>query len=137
MRVVIAGSRTIDDIFFLYDAIKNLNIEKELITEIVSGGAYGADYLGEIYAKQNKIPLTIMPAEWDKWGKSAGYRRNEEMAKIADAVIVLWDGVSKGSKHMIELAKKYNRKLWVYNVSTNSRWTELQMERTRKKQEKK
>ena len=48
-----------------------------------------------------------MPADWNKHGKSAGYRRNEEMAKVADACICFWDGVSKGTMHMINLAKEY------------------------------
>lgn len=46
------------------------------------------------------------PADWDTYGKSAGYRRNEDMAKIADACIVFWDGESRGSKHMIDIAER-------------------------------
>jgi hypothetical protein len=48
---------------------------------------------------------------WDLFGKKAGYMRNEEMAKVADAAIIFWDGKSKGSKHMIDISKKYNLKL--------------------------
>ena len=136
MRFVIAGSRTVSDIIFLYDAIRELEIDEKLITEVISGNARGADRLGEIYAEENSLPLTIMPAEWEKFGKSAGYRRNEDMAKICDAVICLWAGESRGTKHMMDLAVKYNRKLWVYDVSKNARWKNIQMELARKKQEK-
>ena len=48
------------------------------------------------------------PADWDKYGKAAGYKRNGEMARNADALIAFWDGKSRGTKHMIDLAKKYD-----------------------------
>jgi hypothetical protein len=119
MKLVIAGSRTIVNIQHLYNAILTLDlgdIVRNEVTEIISGGANGADKLGEILATKLNKTLTIMPAEWDKYGKGAGYRRNEDMAKLGDSVLVLYDGVSKGSKHMIELAKKHNKKVWVYYV---------------------
>ena len=52
---------------------------------------------------------------WDIYGKSAGYKRNEEMAKVADSCVVFWDGKSSGTKHMIDLVKKFNLKLRVIN----------------------
>lgn len=119
MKLVIAGSRTVVNIQHLYNAILTLDLGdtvKNEVTEIISGGANGADKLGEILATKLNKTLTIMPAEWDKYGKAAGYRRNEDMAELGDAVLVLYDGVSKGSKHMIELAKKHNKKVWVYYV---------------------
>jgi predicted Rossmann fold nucleotide-binding protein DprA/Smf involved in DNA uptake len=119
MKLVIAGSRTVVNIQHLYNAILTLDLGdtvKNKVTEIISGGANGADKLGEILATKLNKTLTIMPAEWDKYGKGAGYRRNEEMAELGDAVLVLYDGISKGSKHMIELAKKHNKKVWVYYV---------------------
>ena len=57
-----------------------------------------------------------MPADWNKYGKSAGYKRNEEMANIADAALVIWDGESRGSKHMIDIAKKQKLQVYVYSV---------------------
>ncbi len=119
MKLIIAGSRTIDNIQHLYNAILTHDLGdfvKNEVTQIVSGTANGADYLGEVLAGKLSIPLTKMPADWEKHGKSAGYRRNEEMSKYADACLVLYDGISRGSKHMIDLAKKENLKLWVYYV---------------------
>jgi hypothetical protein len=87
---------------------KNLSLED---IEIVSGKAKGADTLGELYANENNIKIIEFPADWEKFGKKAGYIRNEEMAKYSDSCIVFWDGKSKGTKHMIELAKKYNLNL--------------------------
>ena len=79
---------------------------KDPITEIVSGTARGADRLGEQYANANSLPLKKMPAEWDKYGKSAGYKRNEQMAEYSDCLIAFWDGQSRGTKHMIDIARR-------------------------------
>ena len=79
--------------------------------EIVSGAANGADKLGEKYASEKEYSIKQFPADWNKYGKSAGYKRNEEMARYADALIAFWDGESKGTKHMIDLANKYNLKI--------------------------
>ena len=75
---------------------------------IVSGTAKGADKLGELYGKQNDYPIKKFPADWDAFGKSAGYRRNVEMAEYADMLIAFWDGKSKGTEHMINIAKERN-----------------------------
>lgn len=106
-KVIVAGSRSLTDHLLVTDKLDKLFENKDLKDiEIVSGNAPGADRLGEDYAKNRKCDLTIMPASWSKYGKSAGYRRNEKMAKYADACVVFWDGGSPGSKHMIETAKK-------------------------------
>lgn len=110
MRTIIAGSRDITEIKSLTKALKNCGW---VPTVILSGAARGADYLGELYATMSTIPLEKYPADWDKYGKSAGYKRNEEMAKNADALIALWDGKSKGTKHMIDLAKQYGLQVYV------------------------
>lgn len=79
------------------------------ITEVVCGMAKGADSLGEDWAKRNKIPIKYFPADWDKYGRSAGPIRNGEMAKYGDALILLWDGKSSGSAGMKKLAEKEQR----------------------------
>ena len=115
LKCIIAGSRDITGYHILELAIK-LCPFKDDIVEIVSGCARGADTLGEEYASNNLIPVKKFPAEWDLLGKRAGYIRNEEMAKYANAEIILWDGSSKGTKHMIDLSKKYNLKLYLVEV---------------------
>lgn len=110
-KVIVAGSRGFKNKKLLFEKLdyylgpKLEGNEYEVI--IVSGTAKGADTLGEEYAARCNLRCIRMPADWNKYGKSAGYIRNEEMAKIADACIVFWDGVSPGTKHMIELALKY------------------------------
>lgn len=105
MKVIVAGGRDFRD----YDLLKSvLDQYKEIFPdiEIVSGKAKGADSLGEKWAIENKIHVYSFPANWDKFGKSAGYMRNEQMAKFADQSICFWDQKSKGTKHMINLCKK-------------------------------
>ena len=60
--------------------------------EIASGAAKGADKLGEQYAKERGFKLTKFPANCNKYGKTAGPKRNQQMAQYADALIAIWDG---------------------------------------------
>jgi len=121
MRVIIAGSRDFNDYAVLKHNVLKILIElsptKQPEAEIISGTARGADQLGERFAKEYNYPIKQMPANWDKYGKSAGYRRNEDMALYAKedngVLIAFWDGISKGTKHMIDLANKHGLKVFV------------------------
>lgn len=113
MRIIIAGSRNFEDYNFLKDSC-NYSFQNIKDITIISGTANGADKLGEKYAIENNLSLIKYPANWNKYGKSADYKRNEEMAKNADGLIVFWDGESKGTKHMIDLAKQYKLKVKIY-----------------------
>jgi hypothetical protein len=110
-KVIIAGSREGFDKYDIYIAIKESGFT---VDEVVSGGARGVDSLGESYANRCNIPIKRFPADWDTHGKAAGYLRNREMALYADALIALWDGQSKGTKHMIDLATKEGLQIYVY-----------------------
>ena len=87
------------------------------ISEVVSGKARGADSLGELWANENNVKLSDFPADWDRYGKRAGYVRNEEMGHYADKAIIFWDGASKGTKNMIDIMKKLKKpcKVYLYN----------------------
>ena len=106
MKLIIAGSRGFTSYETLKATLKKLNLEEKNLI-VISGCARGADILGEQWAYDFGKPLMRMPADWDKHGKSAGYRRNEEMAKIATHLVAFWDGQSRGTKHMIDLAEEY------------------------------
>jgi len=106
MKLAIVGSRTFRDYKLLCESVAKM---PEPIEEIISGGASGADSLAERYAKEHNIPMKVFPAEWDKYGKSAGYRRNKDIINRADYVIAFWDGMSKGTKHSIDLAKSAHK----------------------------
>lgn len=107
-RVIIAGSRS----FANYEMLKaNMNRLLQNISDeisIVCGTARGADRLGEKYAKENGFHVAYFPADWERHGKAAGYIRNREMAQNADALVAFWDGESRGTKSMIDLAKEYD-----------------------------
>ena len=106
MKVIIAGSRNFNNYDFLQNKINELKLN---ITEIVCGEARGADLLGRQYGINNNIPVKSFPADWGKYGKSAGYIRNKEMAEYADYLIAFWDGNSKGTNNMINIMKNINK----------------------------
>lgn len=110
MKVIIAGSRDIEDYSLLIRAIKNSMFD---ITEVVCGCARGADTLGETWAIANNIPIKKFPADWNTHGKKAGPIRNAQMGDYADCAIVLWDSVSKGSKNMIDYMNKLNKPCYI------------------------
>ncbi len=104
MKLLIAGSRTIES-FDLKSYIP------EGVTSIISGGAKGIDKLAEKYADENNIPKIVVLPEYEKYGRAAPIKRDDLMVDMADSVLVIWDGVSKGSRHTIEYAKKKNKPL--------------------------
>ena len=103
MKVIIAGGRDIEDYELLLEAVLNAGFD---ITAVVSGTARGADKMGERFAEEAGIPVYQFPADWDKYGRAAGPIRNQVMADFGDALIAIWDGKSRGTKGMIELAQK-------------------------------
>lgn len=109
IKLLIAGSRGFNDyerlVEYVNTWISQHNYER---IEILSGGARGADSLAEQYARERDIDFKLFPANWTLYGKSAGYRRNEQMAKYATHAILFWDGTSKGTKHMMDLCMKHN-----------------------------
>ncbi len=99
MKVLIAGSR----------GIKNIDIGKYVPTDtelIISGGADGIDSLAEKYADTHRISKLIIRPRYDLYGRAAAIRRNETMVDISDLVIVIWDGVSRGTKYTLDYAEK-------------------------------
>lgn len=113
MRTIIAGSR---------EGVRHQNLHDVLsdppweISHVITGGARGADTLGSMWADTAQINQTIHKADWDKYGKSAGYKRNLVMADDAEALIAFWDGSSKGTKHMINIALNYKLHILVVIV---------------------
>jgi hypothetical protein len=113
IRIIIAGSRDFNDYALLEKALREYITSRKINPdeiEIVSGHARGADSLGELFAKNNKLQLAKFPAQWDKYGKSAGYIRNREMADYAlqetGVLFAFWDGQSRGTNHMINFSRE-------------------------------
>jgi hypothetical protein len=107
LKVIIAGSRDIwcveRNVFEFVDSCPFR------ITEVVSGGARGVDRMGEYYAECNNLPIKRFTPDWEGYGKRAGFMRNTAMALYADALIAIWDGESKGTKHMIDEMHKLEK----------------------------
>lgn len=121
MKLIIAGGRDFEDKdravleFKEFQHELNRGITREYIpvTEIVSGGARGADRVGEYVALLHRIPVKKFIPDWNGLGKKAGHVRNAEMGDYADALLAFWDGKSKGTQHMINYARKKGLKVKV------------------------
>ena len=129
LRIIIAGSRDFNDYELLKKEVLNIlkqdNRPKDTV-KIISGTARGADTLGEQFAKEFGLKVARFVPDWDGLGKRAGYVRNAEMAKFAvegdndGMLIAFWDGNSKGTKHMIDFAKRYGLEVHVVNYKEMS-----------------
>ena len=111
--VIIAGSREFSDYDLLKDVCNKVlenKVKEGYKIIIVSGHANGADSLGKRYAQEMGYETKIYPAQWKKYGKKAGFYRNEKMAEIGNALIAFFasGAESKGTKHMVEVARKKN-----------------------------
>ena len=108
MKLIIAGSRHLtvgESTIRRAVALFRTENHKWTITEIVSGGCpTGADAYGEHWAEMMEVPIKRFPADWAKYGKSAGPRRNQEMADYADGLLLIWDGESRGSRNILHRA---------------------------------
>ena len=105
MNIIVAGSRGFADYELLRERLCYITQKLKRVV-IVSGTARGADQLGERWAEENGHEVIRMPADWNRYGKAAGYKRNEEMAKTAKGLVAFWDGNSRGTSNMIDIAKR-------------------------------
>lgn len=106
MKLAIIGSRGIivEDIeWYLPDGVD----------EIVSGGAKGADLCAKEYAKKNDIKYTEFLPDYNRYGRAAPIKRNDEIINYADEVIAFWDGASKGTQYTVKRAQKLGKKVTV------------------------
>lgn len=114
---LVVGSRTFNNYELMRAKLDEiLNGRKDVV--IVSGGANGADSLAEKYASERGYAMAIFRAEWNKYGKSAGYKRNAKMheyiSRFEERICVaFWDGISRGTQHNFSLAERYGTRLEV------------------------
>lgn len=133
MRLAVIGSRDFNDYELLKSEVDKI-CQQYNITTIVSGGARGADTLAERYANENQLELVVFKAEWDKYGRGAGFIRNKVIWDNMDICIAFWDGKSKGTKHSIDvfmdsdilpfILVEYNKKLPIIK-SLEDKWNDL------------
>jgi hypothetical protein len=119
MKLLIFGDRKFNDYPLLKTIVdKFIFVQMEVIDSVISGKAKGADTLGELWAKEQKLPVLSYPADWDTYGKSAGFLRNKQMSEVADVAIGFLAPESKGTRHMINLCKEKKIPLMVYKIDT-------------------
>lgn len=115
MKTIIAGSRSCTRPSALAEALLFCGWRPTLV---ISGMAAGADYLGVKWAEANRVDIRRCPANWNVHGASAGYKRNVLMAEQAEALIALWDGQSKGTAHMITIARERGLRVYVHAIDS-------------------
>lgn len=110
-KLIVAGGRDFNDYQRLYESLNALanGAYKAVEVSIVSGMAKGADSLAVDFAQEYGVKLYKFPADWNQYGKAAGYKRNEEMAAFADGLLAFWDGESRGTAHMIRTMVKLEK----------------------------
>ncbi|MHA1302510.1 MAG: DUF2493 domain-containing protein [Candidatus Heimdallarchaeaceae archaeon] len=115
MKLAIVGGRNFNDYEKLEDAMQFFHIEDfQEVSVIISGGAKGADSLGERYAENWNIQIKQFLPEWNKYGKAAGFIRNQQIVDACDMVLAFWDGESKGTKDTIDKARKAKKPTFIY-----------------------
>lgn len=102
LTVAIVGSRKYPNLALVRDFVRMLPPQ----VDIISGGARGVDQTAEAAAREYGHGVTVFAAEWDRYGKAAGFIRNQEIVESADFVVAFWDGESRGTQHSIALARK-------------------------------
>ncbi len=106
MKLLIVGSRSITD----FDLSPYIKAE---VDTVISGGACGIDCLAEQYADLHRLSKYILRPRYDLYGRAAPLKRNEQMVEMADAVLVIWDGRSKGAQYTIQYTKKRNKPITI------------------------
>ena len=115
MKYIIAGGRDFNN-----RAIMNKILSKYISPSsdiIISGCAQGADTLGAEWAATHGVALQTFPAQWDQYGKAAGYIRNAEMGEYADTAIIFWNGKSKGTAHMIKTMERLKKSYYIFDYN--------------------
>ena len=110
MKLIIAGSRDFNNYEYLVDVLERSGFE---VQEVVCGMARGADLLGKRWADERGITVKEFPADWNSYGKRAGFIRNEQMAYYGTDLLAFWDGESRGTKHTIGLANKVGLNVYI------------------------
>ena len=105
MKLLVCGGRDFENAQLVSEVL-NPYLDKTLI--IIQGGAKGADTLAWNWAVSNKVSWMTYPADWDKYGKRAGYIRNVQMLNESKPDLVIAFPGGKGTKMMINLAKAAN-----------------------------
>jgi hypothetical protein len=112
-----AGSRCFHDYQLL---CQTLAPDRHRITQVITGGAKGADQLGYRWAWKHAVKHQLFRADWERFGKSAGVRRNYQMAQAGDLLLAFWDGRSAGTRHMISCMQQLGKPVVVIRTDVTA-----------------
>ena len=109
MKLLIVGSRSITD----FDLSPHIPAD---VDTVISGGADGIDSLAERYADKHRLSKEILRPRYDLYGRAAPLKRNQQMVDMADAVLIIWDGISKGAQYTLKYSKKSNKQVTLVQI---------------------
>lgn len=113
MKLLIVGSRSIT----AFDLAAHI---PQGVDTVISGGANGVDRLAEQYADLHRLSKWILRPRYSRYGRAAALKRNEEMVELADAVLVVWDGHSRGSLYTLRYAEKLGKPITLVRAESTS-----------------
>ena len=111
-RLAIVGSRDFGDSGLVRRFVDRLRAS----TVVVSGGARGVDRVAVDAARLRDLGTEVFPADWDRFGRSAGIRRNADLVASVDGLVAFWDGSSPGTRDAIRRALDLGIWVRVYRV---------------------
>lgn len=117
MRIAVVGSRDYKNLEDVKEYIRSLPPE----TVVISGGARGVDRTAAKEAREQGLKVIEILPDWDKYGKSAGYRRNILIVEEAEKVVAFWDGKSKGTEHTVRIAMDEGKDVEIKGIK-NDKW---------------
>ena len=117
MKLIIAGSRTFTDYPLLCQVLAP---DRHRITQVLTGEARGADRLGCRWAWKHTVPSRCFRAEWARFGKAAGVRRNHQLAQAGDVLVAFWDGQSPGTAHLIQCMRALGKPVVLVSSDTTA-----------------
>ena len=115
-KLIIAGGRGFTDSKKMHtalDLLANHGELKDYAVSIVTGMARGADMLAHEFALAFNVKRYEFPADWNQYGKRAGFIRNKQMGDFADGLLAFWDGQSRGTKQMIEYMQSLKKPTYI------------------------
>lgn len=104
MKIAIIGSREHGNVNLEQEMKKRFGVLTNDI--IISGGARGIDTLAALYARKHGMKLLEFRPDYAKFGRGATFVRDRLIVDMADVVVALWNGTSRGTKYTIDYAKK-------------------------------
>jgi hypothetical protein len=110
MNIIVCGGRDFTNRRAAFRALDHLHSQTP-VTLVIHGAARGADSLARDWAMARNVNVFSVPADWNKHGRAAGYRRNADMLAMSPNGVVAFPGGS-GTAHMVRTAEQARVPVW-------------------------